>query len=194
MVIDWDKLEAEYITSEKSYHDLARENSLSCSNLSRYGKAHDWTGKRKKYRKSIADKMIRNDRKRKENQLLRVGNAAEALIGRVEKMLDDHQQFNRHLVTMTLRDEDGTNVTTTEERVFSKADTKAMKDIAGTLKELTGIMRNVYGLPTQAESEAQRIAAERLKMEQEKAKREEEQGKSQVLEVRFESGLEELAE
>ena len=194
MIIDWDKLEAEYITGDKSYSNIARKNGVSESNLSRYGKDHAWPEKRKKYRKSIADKMIRNDRKRKENQLLRVGNAAEALIGRVEKMLDDQQQFNRHLVTMTLRDEDGTNVTTTEERVFSKADTKAMKDIAGTLKELTGIMRNVYGLPTQAEAEAQRIAAERLKMEQEKAKREEEQGKNQVLEVRFEEGLEELAE
>ena len=78
----------------------------------------------------------------------------------------------------------------TEERIYTKKDTKALKDLTGAVKDLLYSVRNLYGLPTQGEREAQRIAAERLEMDRRKAQLDEDSDKTITVELK---GLEEYS-
>ena len=77
------------------------------------------------------------------------------------------------------------------ERIFDKADSRAIKDLTGALKDMTLVLRNLYNLPTQAEAEAQRIAAERLKLEQRRV--DAESGTDKSIKVVLADGWEEMA-
>ena len=174
-VIDWNRLKVAYVTGNMSYKELAKKHRLQATAVSRKGKEEQWPRLRKEYRQKAADKAIENEVDNEAERLSKLIKAEDAMEDVVVKLFSDAQQFYRHIVI------DGQGHS--EERIFDKVDTRAIRDLTGALKDLTFIRRNLQNLPTQAEKEAQRIAAERLKMDHKKAEAEDNADKNIMIEL-----------
>jgi hypothetical protein len=103
------------------------------------------------------------------DQLLRLKESAEKMSEVIVHIFDDAQQFYRHLV----QEGDGGSFGT-DERLFRKADTKAIKDLTGAMKDLAAVIRNVNDLPTVQEAQAMKLAADKFKLEKKKIEADEE--------------------
>ena len=168
--VNWQRIKVAYVTGQMSYKDLARKHKLQPNAVSRKGREEEWPRLRKEYREKAAAKAIANENVNEAERLSKLIQAEDAMEDVVLKLFTDAQQFYRHIVI------DGKGHS--EERIFDKVDTRAIRDLTGALKDLTYVRRNLNNLPTQAEKEAQRIAAERLKMDQKKAEMDENADKS----------------
>lgn len=173
-MIDWEGLRAEYITGNLSFKALSMKHNMHYTTLQRKATADGWYEQRRQYRieaasRAIADKMVSEvDRLRK------IMTATETIQDVVLDTVIDPEQFNRHLVQNEIYDnENGVALRITEEKVFDKVDTKAVRDMTSAIKDLVYCVRNLYKLPTQAEEAQQRIAAERLAMDRKKAEADE---------------------
>lgn len=168
--IDWNALKAEYVTGTMTYRQLARDRGVSNTALSDHGKEEGWAELRQQYRIEAAQKAIDSEVDNEAERLAAVIKAANSMQGVILNVLGDDKQFYRHLVQDEIYNEEvGAAVKTTEERIYKKADTRAIRDLTGAIRDMTSVLRNLYNLPTQAEREAQRIAAERLNMDKRKA-------------------------
>ncbi len=153
---DWTKIKAEYVTTNKSQADLAKEYDINLSAIQKYCSRGNWVEERKKYREKTVEKVVEKTSESTANKLARIMKSADALAETVEIISSRGTQVFDYIA------ENG-NIQT---------DTKAIKDLATTLRELTTVIRNVYDIPTSTEIETRRLAAERLNLEREKFERE----------------------
>ena len=147
--------------------------------MGRRSKAEGWPTLRSQYKDKTLTKTLEKSSDIEANRLARLMDTTTKAIDVAVKAFEDESQFNRYLVdrkeayASPLIDEDGETAISerswTEEKIFSKVDTKALKDLTSVLKDLTGLMRDFYNIPTPAQAEAQRIAAERLELDKKKA-------------------------
>ena len=163
--IDWKQLELEYVTTVKSYREIAEEFEAPFSSVCIYGRDHHWTDKRKKYHENVIKKAIDKSENQAAGKLAKLISASDKAADVIEKALSDDNQFRRYIVTE--RNEDGAE--STAEYIFDKTDTKALRDIVACLKDLTGIMRNLNNIPTVAEEQAMAIQRERMEIDRKKA-------------------------
>ena len=184
--VDWEAVRLAYISSVKSYQQVAREMGVSYSKIRAHGKDEDWPAQRVAYQREAAERAIASGIAQEADRLGKIINAANAMADVLEGVFEDGQQFHRHLVQVR-QDKDEWP----EERLFDKVDSRAIKDLTGALKDMTQVLRNLYNLPTQAEAEAQRIAAERLKLEQRRV--DAESGTDKSIRVVLADGWEEMA-
>lgn len=74
--------------------------------------------------------------------------AADAMGERLCEAARDRQQFYRQLVEVPEYTEAGRLCgRRTEERVYGKADVRAMRDMTAALRELADLLRDLHGLP-----------------------------------------------
>ena len=185
--IDWGAIKAAYVSSTKSYRQIAKEHDVSFTSLSKKGKADGWPALRKAYQDEAACRAIADNIDNEANRLGKIIEAANSMSDVIVGVFADVEQFHRHIV----QDKDGDDVIT-RERTFEKVDSRAIKDLTGALKDMTLVLRNLYNLPTQAEAEAQRIAAERLNLDKRKADLE--NGADKTIKVVLADGWEELSQ
>lgn len=162
---DWVTIEAEYVGGEATYAELARAHGVHPSLVGKRAAAHDWRKKREKYREKVGEKILRKTATKKANKLASLQTSADKLAGRIATMLEDDKAFNKYLVEVGR----GRGEYSTEERTFSKTDTKALRDVVAALKDLTATMRNLYGIATEQEAAQLEIARERLQLDKAKA-------------------------
>lgn len=175
--IDWDKIKTEYVTTDISQRGLIKKYKLNNVDLAKHSKNEGWVKLRKEYKakttaKTIAKISCKESTKRAK-ELDSLLTSTSRLIKRIEKTMEDPDQFNRYLIQYG----EGKDFDT-EERVYKKADTRAMKDLAQTIKSLEGSIRSLNNINTLAEEQRLRIERERWELEQEKFEREKNQGKS----------------
>ena len=182
--IGWSAIKVAYVTSTKSYKGIAAEYGLPFASVAKKGRADGWPSLRKAFQEEAACRAIASGVDDEADRLANVMKAANAMGAALADVFSDADQFHRHLV----QEYDGDSGRTVE-RVYSKVDTRAMKDLTGAIKDMTLVMRNLYNLPTQTEAEAQRIAAERLKLDQRKADAADSSDTRVVVEIR---GFEEM--
>ena len=176
---DWKKIKTEYITTDISQRKLAAKYGVSHVAVSDRSKKEEWVKAREQYKAKTLAKTLEKSSDIEANRLARLMDTTTKAIDVAVKAFEDESQFNRYLVdrkeayASPLIDEDGETAISerswTEEKIFSKVDTKALKDLTAVLKDLTGLMRDFYNIPTPAQAEAQRIAAERLELDRLKA-------------------------
>lgn len=176
---DWKKIKTEYITTDISQRKLAAKYGVSHVAVSDRSKKEEWVKAREQYKAKTLAKTLEKSSDIEANRLARLMDTTTKAIDVAVRAFEDESQFNRYLVdrretyASPLIDEDGETAISerswTEEKVFSKVDTKALKDLTSVLKDLTGLMRDFYNIPTPAQAEAQRIAAERLELDRRKA-------------------------
>lgn len=161
---DWAAIKTEYVTTDTSYSKLSKKYGLSMTQIGNVSRAQGWRAEREKYLRKTTQKAINKASEKEASKLASLMTTTERAIGVVAKAFEDPDQFNRHLVTV--RDEFRED---TEERLYNKIDTKAIRDLTSVLKDLTGLMRDFYNIPTPSQAEAQRIAAERFELDKRKA-------------------------
>lgn len=176
---NWKKIKTEYITTDIGLRKLAEKNGVSLSAVGTRSKNEGWPALRKQYKDKTLTKTLEKSSTVEANRLARLMDTTTKAIDVAVKAFEDESQFNRYLVdrkeayASPLIDEDGETAISerswTEEKIFSKVDTKALKDLTSVLKDLTSLMRDFYNIPTPAQAEAQRIAAERLELDRLKA-------------------------
>lgn len=161
---DWTALEAEYITTKTSYRKLAEKYGISSRTITDYAKKHNWVEKRKRYCGNVVAETVAHSTKSDVNKLVSLIESADTMAGVINAVVSDTKQFNRHIV----QKKEG-HSEWSEERVFKKADTKAIRDIVASLKDLTSVIRNLNDIPTMAESEAMALASKRFELDKQKA-------------------------
>ena len=161
---DWETIKAEYITGNVSYRVLSNKYNIPFRTVSDKGKKENWTKLRKEYRDDVVKKTVKRVSARvvtdNAAKLVSLQQSADAMSTAIARVFDDADQFHRHLVTSDFE---------TEERVYKKIDTKAIRDLTGAMRDLAIVLRNVYNIPTVQEQAAMDVAAERLKLEKQKA-------------------------
>ena len=162
---DWLSIKTEYITTDTSYRKLAEKHGLSRVQVGNVGKQEGWVDLRRQYLEETLTKTLDKAADIDSSRLARLMETTSKAIDVVVNAFEDEQQFKRYIITEGV----GEGATTTEERIFAKVDTKALKDFTTVLKDLTGLMRDFYNIPTPAQAEAQRIAAARLAMDERKS-------------------------
>ena len=163
--VDWEKIRLEYVTTRCSYRQLSEKYGVAIGNISKVSVREHWKEQRERFVHDVSKKAEEKEKRNQVNRLARLTKATTKAVDVAMKALDDDKQFNRYIISEGI----GGGATETEERIFDKVDTKALKDLTGVLKDLTALMRDFYNIPTPAQAEAQRIAAERLELERKKA-------------------------
>lgn len=127
--VNWEKIKAEYITGNIGQRKLAKKYNVSVSVLSKRCSAEKWVEARKKSR----DKVVANAVRKAETKQVSIATKELTLLDKIEKHLDraisDVDQFNKYIVT----EQTGNGRTETTERMYTKADMKALKDAAQVL-------------------------------------------------------------
>lgn len=163
-IYDYTQAESEYITTNISYACLSEKHKIPMTSLAKYAKNNQWVEKRKKYCESIVTEIADSIGEEKVDKLKKLVSAADNVADVIEKTLSDAQQFQRYVVTEKKGFDEKT-----QEYIFKKIDTRALRDIVASIKDLTTVMRNLNDLPTSAEREARAIAKERFELEKKKA-------------------------
>ena len=199
--VDWAKLKVEYITTDISQREMAAKYGIGTMAISTRSKNEGWVAARKRYKDKTVAKSIEKSSVRDADRLARLMDTTSKAVEVAVCAFEDKSQFNRYLVdrretyASPVVDDDGVTAISerswTEERVFSKVDTKALKDLTAVLKDLTGLMRDFYNIPTPAQAEAQRIAAERLALD--KLKSDADRGAPEPVTVIMSGDVDELA-
>ena len=178
-MIDWTSIKSEYITGNISYRKLADNWGVSFRTLSDRAVREGWKEARDAHRNNVLEKTVQKVASRKAtttaNKLCDLQEAADNMGRVIAGIFADTEQFHRHII----QTRDGDNWDAAE-RIFDKADTKAIKDLTGAMKDLAAVMRNIYDLPTAQEQAAMDIAAERLRMDKAKAEAEQNTGNEEV--------------
>ncbi|MFA7255990.1 MAG: hypothetical protein WC047_00230 [Kiritimatiellales bacterium] len=164
MDVDWKAIKTAYITSTKSYKTLAKEYGISTRIINDRGGAEQWVKLRKDYSAKVVRNAVSRACEKESNKLATLAAAADKLSNSINGVFSDVQQFNRFIVP-----ESSEGRTESVERVYKKADTRAMRDLAGAIKDLNASLRSLHDLPTRAELEAMAINRERLEIEKAKA-------------------------
>lgn len=172
-MIDWERAEAEFVTTDASYRQIAKPLGISYATVGRYAIAHDWLAKRAEYRKTVHEETVSifpelAHKKAAENaaHLRKLYDSTDKMVQVLDQVFADADQFHRYVVR--------TPAGATEKR-FEKMDTQAIKDITGALKDLVTVLRAIYDIPTAQERHNMEIATKRLQLEVERAKREADQ-------------------
>lgn len=205
---NWEEIKAEYITTDISQRALCKRYGMSQATLVARSKAEGWVEQRKQFKIKTVAKTVEKTVNRESTRLARLMDTTSKAIDVAVRAFGDPEQFNRYLVekrekyinpVVEVSQDDDYDADAevsliaerqwTEEKVFNKVDTKALKDLTAVLKDLTGLMRDFYNLPTYAQAEAQRIAAERLEMD----KRKLDDGTDNVIQVVLSDEMQEWA-
>lgn len=189
--IDWAGARAEYVSTRKSLRQIAKEYGASYKCTQIHSKTEGWPAARAEWLEKAASMALDRCQEEETNRLEGIIRSAMAMSVVIERVFDDPQQFRRHLVTQTDLD---TKFTSTEERIYDKYDTRAIRDMTSAIKDMTSVLRNLLYLPTQSEREAQRIAGARLELEQRKAALAEKGTEDRTIRVEIVGDAEEYAE
>lgn len=166
---DWAAIKHEYVTDPNaSLRKLAAKYGVSYSTIANKSKADDWFATRKKTQSKIVSKGISRTVNKMANELSKEADFLERMKGHMEKMLKDDLQYQRHLVETKTFDEDGGMTITTEEKLYNKFDSKAMKDSMQILQMMESMTRSLYNIQKSEALERQQIERERLEIEKER--------------------------
>lgn len=161
---DWAAIKHEYVTDPNaSLRKIAKKYGVSLNTIAKKSKAEDWFATRKKTQTKIVTKGITKTVNKMADELSKESDFLERMKGHMDKMLSDDQQFQRHLVN-----EGADTFFGTEERIFDKYDTRAMKDSMQILQMMESMTRSLYNIQKAEALERQQIERERLELEKER--------------------------
>ena len=129
---NWSKIKTAYVTSEMSQREVAKKYGVSESQLAVRASNEGWVQLRREHRRKVEEKAKQKAAEKKADmmaaQLVDIGTAGENLAALIAEISTE---------TRSLR------IGRTK-----KADTKAIRNLTGSLKDLVDVLRDVYELPT----------------------------------------------
>lgn len=97
MANDWIKIRNDYINGHISYRKLAEKHNVSFNTLQQKAREEKWFEKRKEQHDKIAEKTIQKTAEKlaekEANRLLRISNAADKLLEKIELATEQLDQF-----------------------------------------------------------------------------------------------------
>lgn len=88
-VIDWITIKTEYITTLTSYRKLADKHGVHFRAISERAKAEGWVKARATYREGLVTKAVQKAEERQSDKLSRIDQAADRLMSKLEKAIDE---------------------------------------------------------------------------------------------------------
>lgn len=150
---NWAKIETEYVTTDISQRKLAEKHGISYNTIKKKSAVGGWVEKKNEHHRNVTAKAMSAIADAQARDLSDLITAADEAVKTLLKLYEDEEQFYRHLVSV----EKGGRIDT-EERVYRKADTKAMRDCVNMLKDLTAVCRDLYDLPKKKEPDEKQDA------------------------------------
>ena len=150
---DWEAIRAEYISDSKStYRSLAEKYGVSANAIAVRSRGENWRQQRRDRSESISRMIIEKRTQEDVQRFLQVSNTAQVLVDRIEAAVNDEKQFYRYIVDAcepTFDDAlDGAPVPQKSEAVFSKMDTKSLREMTAALRDALEILRRANRIPT----------------------------------------------
>ena len=96
---DWNKIKAEYITTDTSYRKLADKYSVDQATIARRAKKEDWVSKRQHHADKTQAKILDADTKNKANRAERLMTVADKLLDKVDVLVSEQE----HLTAATIK-------------------------------------------------------------------------------------------
>lgn len=175
---DWNLIKNDYVSDPKStLEKISKKYGIRFATVKKHSSAECWLATKKEYQEKVRQKALQMTIPKQANQLAKELASVDNIADRIQRMLADEDQFNRHIVQETEVDDRGIPMTKTIERVYSKTDVRAMKDALQSLKMIEEMKRSMLDLQRaevlhRAQIEKERLALEREKFEWEKQKAE----------------------
>ena len=150
---DWEAIRAEYISDSKcTYRSLAEKYGVSANAIAVRSRGENWRQQRRDRSESISRMIIEKRTQEDVERFLQVSNTAQALVDRIEAAVNDEKQFYRYIVDSCEPsfDEslDGKPLPMKSEAVFSKMDTKSLREMTAALRDALEILRRANRIPT----------------------------------------------
>lgn len=163
--VDWEKIKTEYITGNISYRKLAEKYKIALTTLTSRAKKEKWYDEKLKSKDRIVRKAVQKAENRQANVYAKELTLLNKLESHLDKALSDVDQFNRHIVSEGI----GEGMSVTEERLYSKADMRALADAAKTLQLVEKMKKSMNNILSLEQQEQMAIARAKLELERKKA-------------------------
>ena len=188
---DWEAIRAEYISDSKcTYRSLAEKYGVSANAIAVRSRGENWRQMRRERSESISRMIIEKRTQEDVERFLQVSNTAQALVDRIEAAVNDEKQFYRYIVDScepSFEDAlDGKPITKKNEAIFSKMDTKSLREMTAALRDALEILRRANRIPTVEQQLQHDAFMARLAFDRERFKAGERDG--QMIQVRFDDG------
>lgn len=165
--IDWEKIRTEYITTKRSYRDLAAKYDMSRRTIECKAKKEDWPRLRGEYKGNIvADSVAVYE--------LQAAQTTAAVMVDIQKAITKLSKIVDKAIDMQAESQD--------------PDVNKVYKLASTVKCLAEAHRNAFDLPTYAERQQAEIAARRLQLESMKANQEKDKNAPKEVRLSFDGG------
>lgn len=169
---DWNKLKMEYVTDpEMSLRKLAKKHHIREKTICDKSSAEGWFATKKKHQEEVTARAIAKVATKQVNALAKELESVEKLSDILSKALLDEQQFNRYIVNETVSDQ-GSSMSTSNEKIFEALDTRRLREAASTLKLIEEMKRSMLNIQKMSEVNRELREQRRLEMEEERLKME----------------------
>lgn len=167
MKVNWSKAKTAYVTSNKSYKDIAKQYKVAPSVVSKKGKEDGWVEARNAYRAQLSQKSIDASQEMELDRLRSLQNSAMKMCERLEKTLNDENELYMHAGVEGKGD--GLSVIT--EKRLQSVDAGKVRNLCSALQTMTNTMRNLFEIQTRAQQQQLEMAREKLQLDKQRAER-----------------------
>ena len=91
---DWEKIKAEYLTTDTSYRKLAEKHGVNPTTIAKKASKEDWQSQRQQQASKTLSKMLTADTKKKVDRASRLMTVADKLLKKVEQAVDDDKPMS----------------------------------------------------------------------------------------------------
>lgn len=189
MAVNWSKAKTAYVTSEKSYRDIAKQFKVAPSVVSKKGKADNWVEARNAYRAQLSEKSLEACQEMELNRLKSLQESAMKMCQRLEAAMNSEDELYTHAGV----ESKGQGKTIIAERKLTSIDSGKVRNLCQSLQTMTNTMRNLFEIQTKAQQQQLELAREKMQLERERAERDAKRGETDgELTITFSPELEEL--
>lgn len=167
MKVNWTKAKTAYVTSNKSYRDIAKKYKIAPSVVSKKGKEDGWVEARSEYRAKLAQKSLDTCMETEINRLRSLQESAMVMCEELQKALSNKEELYTHVGVESL----GMGKTKMSEWKLSSIDSVKARNLCQSLQTMTNTMRNLFEIQTKAQQQQLELAREKMQLERERAER-----------------------
>ena len=160
-MVQWEKLKTEYISGDSSYRELSEKYGIPYSTLKIHARCDRWVEDRKSYRKERLQKSLNRIVDQQAEDLARVDQAADQLLGKLEQAIRELDLIVIHHKESGSREDGKWEKTYEETTPGGPVDRQGLRLLVACLKEL----KQVKDIQTELERQEQEARIEKLRRE-----------------------------
>lgn len=177
--VSWVNIEHEYVTDIRkkpcTLEELATKHNIAVGTVEKYSMQHEWSEKRKEYKKSIQQKALEKSADKDADRILRLLQIADMAADKAEQALNELESYvvrdKRKIRTVEYKDNTAIGKPTNEvvdEKEHVRMETGPVDRLG--LSQVTSALRNIkelYAMPVDMDSKKYQAELDRRKAEKE---------------------------